>query len=383
MTGLVTALAIALAACGKPSDVTKTASPQAEVGTNYVIFPKDSPQLATLRTIEALPEQESFVRINGRASWNDARTSRVSSPVAGRVVELPVMPGSSVRKGDVLAVVTSPEFGLIQAEARKAQADHQLAERSLERVRDLHAAGVVPTKELQNSEAELARSLAELQRTQVRQRGFGGGSKVDQLFKVVAPISGVLVDRRVTIGQEIRSDQAPESALFVISDPINLWISLDVPESLSQEVQVGEAVRVTVPALAGEVFDAHIEYVADFIDPQTRTVKARASVDNSKRRLKADMYVTSEVEMPVSKALKVPANALYLQGNRYHGFVEESPGRFVRKTMKAEPSGVGMMRVFTGIEKGDRVVVDGALLLQQMLNQKANTPPPRKDHKPS
>ncbi len=128
----------------------------------------------------------------------------------------------------------------------------------------------------------------------------------------------------------------------------------------------------------GEKISARIEYVADFIDPVTRTVKARASVNNANRKLKADMYITAEVEVPASEALKVPSSALYLQGDKYFAFVEESPGLYVRRVLKAESSGLGTMRVVSGISKGDRLVVDGALLLQQMLNLKANSPPSKK-----
>jgi membrane fusion protein, heavy metal efflux system len=376
---VVLALVLTLTACGKTAtEASKLPLPQAEVGTDRVTFPKDSPQLATLRVVNAVLEQESFIRINGRASWNDAKTSRVNSSVSGRVVELIATPGMMVKKGSVLAVISSPEFGQIQAEARRADADLQLSERTLARVKELHSAGVIPTKELQSAEADYSRSRAERTRTQIRERNFGGGNRLDQLFRIVAPIAGVVVDRHITIGQEVRADQASELPLFVISDPQNLWISLDVPESLTQEIQVDEQVRITVPALNGEIFPARIEYVSDFIDPQTRTVKARASVENPRRQLKADMYVTAEVEVPASEALKVPANALYLQGNQYFAFVEESPGLFVRRLLKAESAGLGTMRVTSGILKGDRLVVDGALLLQQMLNLKANSPPAKK-----
>ena len=366
--------ASALAACSKPADTTKPPIPGATVSIDSVTFPKDSPQLSTLRTVEAVRERESYVRINGRVSWDDSKTSRVNSSVSGKVVELKVMPGAVVKKGDVLAVVSSPEFGQAQSEARRAESDFALSERALNRARDLHSAGVIPTKELQSAEADFQRARAERTRTQVRERSYGGGAKVDQMFRVVAPINGVIVDRRITIGQEVRTDQSNDSQLFIISDPANLWISLDVPEALSNEVEVGEAIRVTVPALPGEVFNARIEYVSDFIDPQSRTVKARASVDNPQRRLKAEMYINAEVDVPPSTAVKVPASGVYLQENIYYAFIEESPGRFVRRALKAESASVGSMRVTSGLIPGERIIVDGALLLQRMLTQKASAP---------
>jgi cobalt-zinc-cadmium efflux system membrane fusion protein len=371
-----------LASCGKAPEPPKPAVPGAQVEGETVSFPKDSPQLATLKIVEAQPERASFVRINGRIGWDDTRTSRVGSPVAGRVVELAVLPGASVRRGDVLAVISSPEFGQTQSEARRADTDLQLAERTLARARELHEAGVVPLKELQSAEADAARARAERDRTAARERLYGTAGSIDQRFRVIAPIGGVVVDRNVMPGQEVRPEHTAQTPLFVITDPTRLWIRLDVPEILSQEVQLGEAVRITVPALPGEVFEARVDYVADYIDAQTRTVKARASVPNPDRRLKAEMYVSADVEVPPSSALRVPASAIYLLGDRYHAFVEEAPGRFVRRTLRAEESTLGNMRVTAGLKAGERVVADGALLLQQLVTQRATAPRSREAPSP-
>ena len=86
------------------------------------------------------------------------------------------------------------------------------------------------------------------------------------------------------------------------------------------------------------------------------------------------MYVTAEVEVPPSSALRVPSIGLFLVEDRYHAFVEESPGRFVRREVRAEEGTLGFMRVTEGLAPGEKVVADGALLLQQMLTQKATAP---------
>lgn len=370
------ALAIA-AGCNRPEAPLPPPIPGARIEGVTIAFPPDSPQLKTLRTVEALPERASFVRVNGRATWDESRTTRVLSPVAGRIVELAASPGQTVARGALLAVLSSPEFGQAQAEARRAESDLVQAERALGRARELHGAGVLPLKEVQQAEAEHARQLAERDRTAARERAYGLSRRIDQQFRLVAPLGGVVVERRANLGQEVRADAAPDVSLFVISDPSRLWIVLDVPEALVTEIQVGEAVRVLVPALPGELFSARVEYVADFVDPQTRMVRARAAVGNSERKLKAEMYVTAEVEVPASTALKVPNGAVFVQGTKYHAFVEESPGRFVRRELRAEDASLGQMRVLKGLAVGERVVVDGALLLQQLLQQQATAPAAR------
>jgi cobalt-zinc-cadmium efflux system membrane fusion protein len=86
------------------------------------------------------------------------------------------------------------------------------------------------------------------------------------------------------------------------------------------------------------------------------------------------MYVTAEVSIPPSKALRVPAIGVFLLEDKHYAFVEESPGRFVRRQLRAEEATLGFMRVLGGIEVGEKVLADGALLLQQMLTQKASAP---------
>ena len=363
-----------LTGCNKPADPPRPAMPGATVDADSITFPKDSPQLATLRTTGVVPERESRVRINGRTAWDETLTTRVTSPLAGRVFSVSVLAGANVRRGQTLAVVSSPEFGQSQADARRAETELRFAERNLARARELHEAGVIPLKDLQSSENDLARARTERERTVAKERLYGGSGVIDQQYRLVAPIDGVVVQRQVAVGQEVRSDQPPDQPLFVISNPARLWVLLDVPEVLTREVQVGEVVRISVPALPGELFSAKVDYVADFIDSQTRTVRARAVLENRDRRLKAEMYITGDVEIPPSSALKVPSTAVYLLGDTYYAFVEESRGRFVRRALKAEESTLGSMRVVSGLKADESVVADGALLLQQMLNQKATSP---------
>jgi membrane fusion protein, heavy metal efflux system len=384
---LIAALFVLLGGCEQKASTPLPQIPKLSAPTvegDVITFAKDSPQLSTLVTLEATQERESLVRINGRTSWDETRTARVQSPLAGRVLEIMGNPGAVVKKGQALAVLSSPDFGTTQAETRRSETDLALADKQLQRARDLANAGVIAQKELQSAEADFARAKNERERTLSKERAYGtaAGKIIDQKFQLVAPVGGLIVDRRMTPGQEVRPDQNVETPLFIISDPTKLWVMLDVPEALTQEIQVGEQVRISVPALPGEIFSAKVEYVADFIDAQSRTVKARAAVDNSARRLKAEMYVTADVEVPPSKALKVPSNSVYLLGDKYYAFIENPKGTFTRRVLKAEEATLGFVRVTAGLNSGEKIVSDGALLLQQMLNAKATAPTPKADASP-
>ncbi|MBP8308512.1 MAG: efflux RND transporter periplasmic adaptor subunit, partial [Burkholderiaceae bacterium] len=186
-----------LTGCNKPADPPRPAMPGATVDADSITFPKDSPQLATLRTTGVVPERESRVRINGRTAWDETLTTRVTSPLAGRVFSVSVLAGANVRRGQTLAVVSSPEFGQSQADARRAETELRFAERNLARARELHEAGVIPLKDLQSSENDLARARTERERTVAKERLYGGSGVIDQQYRLVAPIDGVVVQRQV------------------------------------------------------------------------------------------------------------------------------------------------------------------------------------------
>ena len=192
------------------------------------------------------------------------------------------------------------------------------------------------------------------------------------MFALRTPVSGVVVERTAAPGLEVRPDQAHpgQPALFVVSDPTRLWVRLDVPESLVGAVRPGQTVALRAAALPDRPIPARIAHVSDFIDPATRTLKARAEVDNADRALKAEMFVSGELSVPVREAVLVPAGALVLLGERYCAFVDQGEGRYLRREVQAEEAGLDSMRVLAGLAPGERVVVSGALLLQQLLGSK-------------
>jgi cobalt-zinc-cadmium efflux system membrane fusion protein len=346
--------------------------PPPRVEKDSVVFEGGSPQLAAIQSVAAAPRREQVLRFNGRLVWNEDRTVRVFSPFAGRVVSIAARPGDQVRPGQALAVLAAPELGQAQSDARKAEQDHALSEKSFARVKELHGAGIAPDKDLQAAEADLARTTAERSRTQARLKLYGNAANaVDQQFELRTPIAGVVVERNLNPGQELRPDSQGDKALFVVSDPAQLWVTLDIAEKDLALMKKGVEVALTASALGDERVPALIMHVADGVDPQTRTVKARGVVDNPERRLKAEMFVTAELRVPVTHGLLVPARAVYLRGEQYFVFVDAGGGRFTRQAVKIGPAGAdGLQLVLEGLAPTDKVVVDGTLLLEKILAAK-------------
>jgi len=365
---LVFAAGVLLTACNAPPEIRVAVQPPVMDGES-VRFRTDSPQLKVLRSEEVKEQTRETIRLPARMVWDESRTVRIYPPLSGRILRLMAQPGDAVKAGTPLALMASPDIAQAQSEARRAALDLGLAEKNLARATELHEHGVIALKELQLAQADHGRAQSERQRASARLRIYGSSESMEQEFAVRAPISGVVVERNANAGQEVRPDQSGASPLFVLSDPARLWVHIDAGESALKSLKPGEPVLLSSSALGDQTFKARIEQIADFFDPQTRTVRVKASVDNPARKLKADMFVSAEIEIDHGRFIQVPAAAIMLRGDTQYLFVDEGEGRFRRQKVTAEEAGFGRMRVRTGLRHGDRVVVDGGLLLMQLFGR--------------
>ena len=363
---LILALAAALAGCNEPAPPL-AADPAQPVlqGPNRLRFPTGHPQLALLGLAAAEPGQAITVELPGRLVWNEERTQRLTPAFAGRVTAIRADIGDSVRPGSVLARLASPEFGVAQAETARAGIDAALAHKALARQRELFEAGIVARKELEQAEADAARADAETQRARARTQLYGSAAAVDQQLALVAGIAGVVVERNLNPGQELRPDQAGPGVppLFVLSDPTSLWVQIDARESEAATLQPGAAFELIIPSLPGQRFEGRVTAAADFIDAATRTIKVRGVVANPQRLLKAEMLASVRVQRTLGAGVVVPASAVALRGSRHSVYVQIEPGLFEAREVRVGHEGPRLVVVSQGLEVGEQVVSKNMPLL--------------------
>lgn len=365
---LVVALAFTLAGCGDKPPAAAPAAPDPVVQGQQLRFPAGHPQLALLGIVAAAPAGELTLELPARLVWNEDRTQRLYAPFAGRVERIAVDVGQAVAAGTVLAQLASPEFGVAQADTAKAQADAQLTQRTLARQRELFEAGVIARKDLELAEADAARALAETQRAQARTRLYGGGVGVDQRLALSAGIAGVVVERNLNPGQELRPDQSGAGVppLFTLSDPASLWVLIDAREGEAAALKPGTVLDLAVPALPGQMFEARITAAGDFIDPTTRRLRVRGVVANPSRLLKAEMLATARAKLRLpAGAVVVPAAAIKLEGSGHTVMVAVAPGTFEQRKVDVGHQSQGEAYVTQGLAVGDKVVAQNMLLLSR------------------
>ncbi len=365
-TLLVAVHAVLLTACSKTPE--SLPDKGLTVSGNAISFPASSLTAQRLLTAPVMPAQESVLSLPARLVWDEDHTSRITSPIAGRVNEIVVQAGAAVSPGQPLAYLSSPELGSAQTESTRAQAELAQAERNFARIKDLFAVSGVAGKDLEQAQLDLTRARAESERTHLRLKSLGADSAVDQRYTLRSPIAGVVVERNANPGMEWRPDQ-PSAPLFVVSDPTYLWCWIDAPEHALNVLRPGMKAILRTSAWPQETFIAQIDYVSDALDPSSRTIKVRARLLNPERHLKGEMYVTAELTSQAHGLLDVPAKAVFLNDGEQGVFVKTAEGQYSRKTIIPVFIGTQWVSIAQGLSKGDEVVVDGALYLQKLLDE--------------
>lgn len=358
-----------LAAC---SDAPPPAAPEpasAVIQGSELRYPSGHPQLTLLKAVEVRPSTAVAIELPARLIWNEARTQRIFAPLAGRVTAIRADVGQAVKAGTVLASLASPDLGQAQADAARAGVDMQLATKTLKRQRELLDAGVLARKEYDQAEADLARAQAEATRTEARARLYGGGTGVNQQLAITSGINGIVVERNLNPGQELRPDQSGVGvpALFVVSDPTTLWVQIDARESDLGSLKTGANFDLIVPSLNNEKFTGKVVAQADAIDPATRTIKVRGEIANPDRRLKAEMLANARLERHLGGGLVVPSSAIVLRNGQHVVFVQTGPGSFEPHEVKLSWQDSKQAVIARGLEVGDKVIAENTLLLARQF----------------
>ena len=347
------------------------------------MLPPDSPQLPLLKTdavrLADIPVDE--VIAPGRIEFDPNRISRILLPVSGRIDQVLVRLGDSVTAGQPLLTVDSPDAEGAIADWRQAAADVTQAQASLkkatadhERMSDLLAHQAIARKELLAAEFELAQAKTHLDQAQAgldhcRRRleilGLDPLAR-DQKVQVRAPLTGKVIDLAVTPG-EYRSDTS--TPLMTLADLSQVWVTSEVPERMIRFVEKGEKIEVTLVAYPGEVFSARVARIADTVDPKTRTISVQAVLPNPHGRLRPEMYGTIRHTHGHQAVPTVPAGAVVRNGAETSVFIERGKGTFHRTKVRVGISLDGMVPILEGLQPGDRVVVNGAMLLSAIAGR--------------
>ena len=382
---VVIAVPLFLASCGhnqSPSadaaSATATPPASAPIPTGEVILPLDAPQLKQIKIqpVAVMNVADDEVISPGRIETNPNRISHVVPPIAGRATQVFVKLGDSVQQGQPLlelesAEAEAAESSYLQAQAAVAQAKAAQikAQADFYRASDLFQNNAVPKKDVLAAENALTQVKASVDhanagREQALRRlqilGLKPGM-FNQKVTVMAPIPGKILEMSV-VGGEYRNDT--NASLMTIANLSSVWVTSEVPESSIRFYRIGGSVAVELVAYPDEKFYARVTHISDTVDPQMRTVKVRAELDNPAGRFRPDMSGRVLYSEAVRPRPAVPEGAILRSEGRTMVYVQVKPGHFVPREVRLGKQHGNSFVIHAGLQPKELVVIEGAIYLR-------------------
>ena len=376
---------------GKAADMDTAISSQSK-RTRGLFYPSAA-QWATL-TVE--PCQQKTFRseyvTEGKIAVDEDRSTPIFSPYAGRVTKLFVKPGDVVTQGQTLFTVEATD--MVQAQndfisastaLNKARSTLNLAQINDKRQRLLYEGKAVPLKEVQQAQGTLdaaendvrsADVALEASRNRLRILGktdqeiteFQTKGTINPATPIYAPIGGTIVQRKVGPGQYVGSGAS--DPVFVIGDLSTVWVVAYIRETEAPMVRIGQPIYFTVLAYPDRSFPAKISYVATALDPVTRRLLVRASVDNSAGVLKPEMFASVKILTGEGEAaIAVPRDAIIHEGERARVWVVRDHDTAIElRQIKVGLTNGTMVEVLDGLAPADRVITRGSLFIDRVAS---------------
>jgi cobalt-zinc-cadmium efflux system membrane fusion protein len=321
-------------------------------------------------------EIRELLRIPGSIQVDEQRMAKIGAPVTGRITEISAVLGQLVKQGQVLATVNSTELAQNQLAYIKALQQINLQSKAVDRAKVLLEADVISAAELQRREAELSGAKADLvaARNQLLVLGMSNASitklshsaQMDTFSHVTARLAGIVISRKINVGQVVQ----PADELFVVADLSRVMAVAEVPEHQIDLIELGQEVDIEVPALNDKPIKGKLIYVADVVNPQTRTVTVRSEIKNFNHEIKPEMLVSMLVQSKPVSHLSVPVRAVVRENDKNYVFVKIASNKYRLREVAIGDDYQGMVAIENGLDSGETIVSEGAFHLNNERKRK-------------
>ncbi|MBN7137291.1 hypothetical protein A7A76_21465, partial [Lysobacter enzymogenes] len=303
----------------------------------------------------------------GRVAFRPQAMTAVGSPVTARVVSVEVRPGEKVAAGAPLLTLQSADAGSAKASLAQARAQTALAEDALRRQDEMVAKGVGLEVERFQAQVAVREARAELERAQRAADLLGRGA--GDRFVLRAPAAGVVLSLHANLGAVVAADGA---ALVEIGDPSRVWVVADVPESEAAAIRAGSGARIHVPG-AGADYAAKVDGLGPLVDGDLRRLPLYLTFADAPAPAPAPTpgaMVEVRLDAAADAAPSVPVAAVLIKGGSQRlVYVQRGDGRFEARAVRTGASRGGRVTLLDGVRAGEKVVVEGALLLDSQAEQ--------------
>lgn len=355
-------------------------------------LPRYVPSAAEWASLTVEPVTEHVFRAEhateGKIAVNEDSSTPIFSPFAGRVAKLLVKPSDKVARGQPLFIVEAADtvqglndFVAALSALNSARSRLNLAQIVEKRANDLYLGKAVPLKDWQQSQSDLTTAQNDVRSAETaleaahnRLRILGRSEEQISKFQetrqitadtpIYSPIEGTVVQRKVGPGQFISSGAS--DPVFVIGDLSTVWLLAFVRETEASGVAVGQELTFSLLAMPGSQFKARIDYVAAAIDPATRRLLVRATIDNKDGLFKPEMFANVTIysggDIP---SVGVPKQALIYEGEHVRLWVAHDDKSIELRNIQTGLTNGDLVEVRTNLKAGEKIVTRGSLFIDR------------------
>ena len=323
-----------------------TGSGDASIDPDAIQLSAEAAALANVQTtVVSRQNPVKEVQLYGTIQVDERLSQSQTSHVSGRIEKLFVsFTGESVRRGQPIATIYSPELLNAQQELIEAA-----------KMKDLQPALVQAVRE----KLRLWK-LTDQQIARIEQSG-----EVSPLIDVAATTSGIVISKNVNQGDYVNTG----TVLFDVANLSQVWAVFDAYESDLPFLKVGDQLEYTLQSLPGKTFSGRISFINPILDPATRTAKVRVETANPGMELKPEMYANALINAPLKQYFNevvIRKSAILWTGKRSIVYVKqpdtETPA-FLLREIELGPSLGDAYVVLSGITDGEEIVTNGAFTI--------------------
>ena len=315
------------------------------------------------------------IQLPGEISLNTDKTAHISPRVRGKVVDVKKGLGDTVKKGEVLAIISSRELANTKAEYLAQIERLKLAEIVLKREEKLWKKQI--TSEQEYLEAKNSYTETKIKLTSLKQKLFSFGIDEQELkllekngksdltlYPIKAPFNGTILDKHISPGENVSED----SEIFVISDLSTVWAMITVYPKYLNYIDKGQKVKLTFSDGIKDI-EGKIDFIAPIVGEETRTSTARVILKNKEGHLKPGMFFTAKIKLPGKKVdIAVPIDAIQQIDGENFVFVKESD-YFEAREVEIGMKNHKLVEILKGLKAGEEVVSKGSFTLKAQMTK--------------
>lgn len=305
--------------------------------------------------------------LTGKVSYNENDLVAFKSLLEGIVEQVKFELGDRVRKGQVLATVNSIQIQDLYQQKSYYQNQIDLLEKVLKNKQTLLADGMTSSTDVLETEHELANGRLELDKINQNLSLYRASDTKGQ-FQIIAPKDGFVVQKNMSVGQSVTSDEGP---LFAISNLNQIWVMVNIYANNLQYIKEGDAVKVRTLAYPDELYDGKIDKIYKVFDEDEHVLKARVVLENNNINLMPGMSADILIRKnnSVGKGFAIPRNSVVFHNNKEYviGYKDDCTLQIFR--IEPFASNEEIIYVKEGLADFTQIIDTNALLIFEEINK--------------